>query len=583
MVGRLWKMRRRIALLAIAGSAFLVTTSIGAGGALGQIPPQLSAPGNSSAQSSVSPLEGIGNIVHHPVLLDGREVLDIAAYHSNTINKQKGDLPITTRASLIESNLYGIIHRGFDPETLQVSHENVENKTIIIASDGKSLDKVSIATISNLDAKVHGLHLDELAKETSKSIKAQLIRARQERQIEHLLRQGLISGGIIILAIAISLVLLAWEKRLAHKFDNETTALGEEELAERGQPLSPESPVNAHGAAEESAEIVGSSEQSDSLEQRRDLNDLQKLLLQIGIVGIWLGSIAWIVGLFPWTHWLRFWIVAEPIALVGIWLGTRLAIRGSHLLIDRFFSRLQARQSSTSIGSQRQLFRISTVVHILKSISYFVWGFLGILLVLETLQIPIGPVLAGAGILGFAISFASQSFIKDVVNGCLIFWEDWYAVGDEIILGGVLGKVEYMNLRVTELRNTSGELLVIPNSEITSVLNRSKKWSRANIKLDVGYDADLKLAMQIMKEVAEQLHDDPEWHKQILKPVEMLGVNGIVHSGIQIELRIQTQPGKQGNVAREYRYRLKHAFDEYGIAIGIPQQKNVGQSFPASK
>ena len=288
-----------------------------------------------------------------------------------------------------------------------------------------------------------------------------------------------------------------------------------------------------------------------------------------------MGSIAWIVGLFPWTRWLQFWIVAEPIALLGIWLGTRLAIRASHFLIDRIFHRLQARQSSGNASSQRQLFRISTVAHILKSISYFVWGFLGILLVLETLRIPIGPVLAGAGILGFAISFASQSFIKDVVNGCLIFWEDWYAVEDEIILGGVLGKVEYMNLRITELRTIGGELMVMPNSEITSVINRTKKWSRANIKLEVGYDADLKLAMETMKEVAQQMQGDSKWQKHILDPVEMLGVNGITHSGIDVELRIKTKPGKQGSVAREYRYRLKHAFDERGISIGIPQQKNV--------
>ena len=569
MFGKFWKMQRQIALVAIA---FLVTTSIGTGGALGQMPPQLSPPGNSRAQSSASPLEGIGNIVHHPVLLDGRQVLDIAAYQSNTMDKQKGDLPIRRRASLIESNLYGILDRGFDPETLQVSHKDVEDKTILVAADGKGLDNVSIATITNLDARVHGLHLDELAEETSKSIKLHLIRARQEREAEYLLRQGLISGAIIILAIALSFLVLRWQKELSNKFDDKKLALGQENIDQLQEQSS--SPQDI-GNDDISADNAEPSEPSDVLEEGRDVNDIQKLLLQILFIGIWLGSIAWIVGLFPWTRWLQFWIVAEPIALVGSWLGTRLAIRGSHFLIDRIFHRLQAKQSSEIASSQRQLFRISTVAHILKSISYFIWGFLGILLVLETLRIPLGPVLAGAGILGFAISFASQSFIKDVVNGCLIFWEDWYAVGDEIILGGVLGKVEYMNLRVTELRTIAGELMVMPNSEITSVINRTKKWSRANIKVQVGYDAELKLAMETMKEVAEQMHDDPKWQEHILDPVEMLGVNGITHSGIDVEIRIKTKPGKQGSVAREYRYRLKHAFDELSIGIGIPQQKNV--------
>ena len=583
MVGKLGKMWRRLALVAIALLAFLVTTSIGAGGALGQIPPQLSFPGNSIAQSSVSPPEGIGNIVRYSVKLDGRELFKIAAYQANSIGKQKGYLPIKMRVRLIESNLYGIIYKGFDPETLQVSPEIVDNKTIIVAYDGKGLDKVSIVTITNLDAIIHGLPLDELAKEASKIIKAHLIRARQQRQPEYLLRQGFISGGVVLLAIAIGFVLLQWHKRLANKFDdetdnNKTTALEQEKLAPQGQPQSPESPANADRAVE-SAEIVGSRRPNNRWQERRNLNEVQKLLLQIGIVGIWLGSIAWIAGRFPWTRWLQFWILAEPIALVGIFLGTSLAIRGSHFSLDRYLNRLQ----SSSTASQRHIARITTVFHIVKSLLSFILIFVAIILALETLEIPIGPILAGAGILGFAISFASQSFIKDVVNGCLIFWEDWYAVGDYIIVKDVAGTVEYVTLRFTQVRSASGELNVIPNGEISILSNLSKDWSRVNFEIEVDYQTDINLAMQTMKEVAEQLHGDSEWQEHILDPVEMLVVNRIANSGIEIKIRIKTQPGQQVIVAGEYRYRLKEAFDAQGIAIGIPQQKFVGQNLPPSK
>ena len=587
MFGKLWKMWRRIALVAIALLAFfLVTTSIGARGALGQMPPQLSAPGNSRAQSSVSPLEGIGNILRYPIELDGRELFKIAAYQANSIGKQKGDVPIKMRVRLIENNLYGIIDKGFDPETLQISPEIVENKTIIVAYDGKSLEKMSIFTITKLDAIIHGLPLDELAKEASKIIKAHLIRAKQQRQPEYLLRQGFISGGVILLAIALNFVLLKCHKQLAYKFgdetENQTISLAQEELANPGQLQSPESPTNADSSAAEGAEMVASRRPNYRLQERRNLNEVQKLLLQIGIVGICLGSIAWIAGRFPWTRWLQFWILAEPIALVGIFLGTSLAIRGSHFSIDRYLNRLQARQSS-STASQRNLARITTVLHIVKGFLSFILIFVAIILALETLEIPIGPILAGAGILGFAISFASQSFIKDIVNGCLIFWEDWYAVGDYIIVKDVAGTVEYVTLRFTQVRSLSGELNVIPNGEISIVSNFSKDWSSINFTIEVDYQTDIKLAMKTMKEVAEELHGDSEWQEHILEPVEMLVVNGIANSGIEIKIIIKTQPGRQLIVASEYRYRLKQAFDERGIGIGIPQQKLVGKSFLASK
>jgi len=199
---------------------------------------------------------------------------------------------------------------------------------------------------------------------------------------------------------------------------------------------------------------------------------------------------------------------------------------------------------------------------------------------LNQLQIPVGPVLAGAGILGIAISFASQSFVKDVINGCLILLEDQYAVGDVIDVGGASGLVEYMNLRVTQLRGAGGRLTTIPNGSIGIVHNLTKDWSRADFTIDVSYDTDVDLALAVLKQVAEQMQSDPEWQETILDPVSLLGVNRLDHSGIQIVIWIKTQPIKQWGVEREFRRRLKLAFAEHGISIGVPQRSLFLPHYP---
>ena len=169
-------------------------------------------------------------------------------------------------------------------------------------------------------------------------------------------------------------------------------------------------------------------------------------------------------------------------------------------------------------------------------------------------------------------ALASQNLIKDAINGFLIILEDQYALGDVIAVGNVTGLVEKLNLRITQLRDAEGRLITIPNSEIKIVANLSSRWSRADLSIPVAYQADVDQALKLIETVALDMDKDPQWQEEILETPQVLGVENFSDRGLMIRVWIKTQPLKQWDVAREYRRRLKIAFDQIGIAIPVPQQ-----------
>ncbi len=165
----------------------------------------------------------------------------------------------------------------------------------------------------------------------------------------------------------------------------------------------------------------------------------------------------------------------------------------------------------------------------------------------------------------------AQNLIRDIINGSLIVLEDQYAIGDVIVTGEAAGFVEDMNLRMTQLRGAGGRLTTIPNSSISIVHNLTKDWSRVDFIIKLPHNLDVDLAMKIIKQVAEQMQRDPEWQEQIIDPVNVLGVNDISETGVEIVLWLKTQPIQQFAVGREFRRRLKLAFDREGIVLDIPR------------
>ncbi len=539
--------------------------------ALGQIPKLPTPKLVVSAQTSSPPAAGrLGNLVFSPIKLDGRTLFRVTAVEAERANGKEVDSPLRRRVKIIQNELYSIIETGFNPETLQVTVGTLNRQTVILVSDREQekLTNLPVVTVTPTDARLYGLPVSKWATELAGIIHTALIRAQRERQPDYLLKQGLISGGVLLGMIGVSWGLVAVQKRLQTQLE-----------ALRSQQSSPgsDSETDAEEAIGEDTALATQRQQL-SWQRRINLTILLRGLLRIGWLVIWVGGIGWIAGQFPWSREIQNWLLEEPLQLLGVVLITIVALRVANYFIDRSFAVLAEGESSTTTVSRRQNLRFSTFSGVFRGLTTFVIISLGVIASLQTLNIPVAPVLAGAGIVGLGISFASQNLIKDVINGTLILLEDQYAIGDFIRLAGVMGVVENMNLRITQLRTVEGILVTIPHATVNVVENMSKDWSRVNFIVEVGYDTDVGLALQVLKEVAEEISQDPQWQEQILNPLDNMGVNQIAHTGIQCMLRIKTQPGKQWDVEREFRRRLKLAFDRHNIQIGIPQRINISAS-----
>jgi small conductance mechanosensitive channel len=222
-------------------------------------------------------------------------------------------------------------------------------------------------------------------------------------------------------------------------------------------------------------------------------------------------------------------------------------------------------------ASRRPRMRLETNARVLKGSIATGTTVLG--LYLTVLLFGINPqILAGAGVLAVAFGFLARSLVEDLIGGIRILATDRFAIGDSIAVNGHAGLVEGMNLVQTQLRGGEGEVVTIPNGMIRDSINRSKDWARVNFEVDIAWGSDLERACAVLEEVAATLAEDPQWQDQILEPPQLLGVERLEQSGVRLKLWIRTLPLKQWGVAREFRRRLKRAFDAAGIEPGVPQQ-----------
>ena len=576
---------RSIAVFAVVGFLALILATKVPQTVRGQIPNLLEQNSTSSTLAPSPSVIRVGNLISAPVKLDGYLLFRIASTASTDTSGEQGNLPIETRVTLVENELKGVISNqlygggfnpGFDPKTLKVTVGTLNGATVILVADDKQLQQRQIVTVTSQDAQLYGLSVEAWAEALRSIIAQALLRAQQERSPGHLLRQSFISGSIILGTSLLTLVLRFLTKRAIAQWET----LKESEPKPEPPPQEIPSTEGDPNATQEQSQLLAAKQQQMRWEQQRNANFFQRQLLQIGTIAIWATAMTMITGFFPWTRWLQSFLLKQPVTLLAIFMSTNLAIRLSDIAIDRFLNSLVETQSLRRAASARQTLRFSTFSVVLKGISTSILTTIGIIWALYRLTVPIGPVLTGAGILGFAISFAAQSLVKDIINGSLILLEDQYAVGDVIEIGGVVGFVEYMNLRITQIRSAGGRFVTIPNSSISIVHNLTKDWSRVDLTVAVAYDADVNLAIEEIERVAREMAGDPDWKEIILEPVVLLGVEKLDSNGVEIMIWIKTQRLQQWNVGREFRRRLKLAFDEKGIEIGVPQRTVSVRTFP---
>lgn len=223
-------------------------------------------------------------------------------------------------------------------------------------------------------------------------------------------------------------------------------------------------------------------------------------------------------------------------------------------------------------ATERASQRAETVGALLGSVASFVLWTIGGLMVFGELGLDLGPLLAGAGIVGIALGFGAQNLVKDFLSGIFMLIEDQYGVGDVIDAGPASGTVEGVSLRTTRLRDVEGNVWHIPNGTISRVANKSQQWSRALLDVQVSYGTDTEKAVDVIKRVADDTWKDEKWSDAIVEEPEVWGVEDLAADGVTIRLVVKTKPLAQWKVQRELRRRIKETFDVEGIEIPFPQR-----------
>lgn len=522
-----------------------------------------------------------------------------------------------------------------DPNTLQVEADALREGTVLTVRDANSPPQ-PLLTVTPLDAQFHRRSVPQLAEEWQQILQRELTQAIAIRQPSAIQRQTLIAQAIALAMIGASFLLWLAQRWLKRRRDRlqarrkaartamradvtyaaaAATTLKDDSLtapfssapagptaeaeslsmrsaasgktsdqfsdrlgdrhpsAQSPQPLSASAPPPSPPY---SASWLDALRRIFTLDRRLSAVSFLQWLAFWGQILIWLGGIVLIVSRFPGTYTLTESIWLKPLSLLLIWFLVGLLNRLGDALINGLSNAWQENDLFTPEEAQRRSLRISTIITAIKGLKTFLVYLTGLGWAFSVLGLPVGSVLTFGAVLAFAASLASQNLIRDLVNGFLIISEDQYAIGDVVTIGTSTGLVENMNLRVTQLRNGDGRLITIPNSMIDRVENQTRLWSRVDLLITVAYDSDIERVLSVIHDVAQGLYDDPQWHDKFYNPPQVLGVETLSHEGISIRVWLDTQPMQQFAVGREFRLRVRIAFEKNGIDIGMPQQRLRG-------
>ena len=253
------------------------------------------------------------------------------------------------------------------------------------------------------------------------------------------------------------------------------------------------------------------------------------------------------------------------VVLILSWISYRLL-----LLLLRRVERSVERADTTTISLHEQ--RVHTLSGLLRSVGIAFIGLVTLFMVLRAVGLDIGPLLAGAGVIGLAVSFGAQSLVKDIISGLFILFENQFGVGDVVRIKDVSGRVEKMTLRIVVMRDLHGVVHIVPNGEITQVSNLTRAFSRAVLEIGVAYKEDVDHVMAVLRSIAAELQEDPEWKPLLTEEIVVPGIESFGESSVNLRIMATTVPLKQWDVARELRLRIKRRFDADGIEIPFPHR-----------
>ncbi|MEO1294689.1 MAG: mechanosensitive ion channel family protein [Cyanobacteria bacterium J06636_16] len=491
------------------------------------------------------------------VYLDGHCTFRVAAPRSNlsdriqTIQKALAEIRAADAQAPDDSEPalnYEILEVTVSSNDTSETSESESSTDTVLKSPSifllnSSEKSIRLMNVTRFDAELKGVDAETAAQEYIQQVAAALRRSRRENSLSNLTAQAGLSIVVILLLLGVNWGIFYRELQLQG-----TKSRLRDSLRERSQPL------------------------QSFLNERRywNITEAQLRFFQLTRAGLWIGGLLFILSRFPMTRIIKVRIVEglrTPIHLLVISLLIYLAVRLSFALINRLTGVLASSYEITPKLNRRTQLRVDTISRVSRGVVLLAWLGVGLLLALTAVGLNIAPLLAGAGIIGLALSLPAQSLIKDAINGFFIIVEDQYAVGDVITVHGIRGLVENINLRITQMRDEEGRLVTIPNSEIGVIANHSSHWSQADIHIPISYHADVDKVLELISKTGIDMKASDRWQEDMLIEPHVLGVEDFGERGLTIRVWIKTQPLKQWDVAREYRRRLKVALDAEGIVI----------------
>ena len=257
---------------------------------------------------------------------------------------------------------------------------------------------------------------------------------------------------------------------------------------------------------------------------------------------------------------------ARIVLIVGLAYFLVKQLRGALTRLEGFLIRSTGRGEPDPGATAK---RIKTLSSVIRTVGSGLLWFLVVLIALSQIGVNIGPIVAGAGVAGLAAGFGAQHLVRDLVSGFFLLLENQIRVGDIAIVNGTGGVVEAVTFRTVALRDQAGIVHVFPNGTINTLANATKDWSAYVIDIAVAYKEDTDRVVDIMKSVANDMRQEAAYSRAMIEPIEIFGIDSFNDSTVTIKARFKTQPAQQYTIGREYRRRLKKAFDSEGVELGV--------------
>lgn len=254
------------------------------------------------------------------------------------------------------------------------------------------------------------------------------------------------------------------------------------------------------------------------------------------------------------------------LVLLITWMGMKV-LRSFIRRVEKQLVKKSQKEGEPPSESQK---RIETIVRLMRQAFMLSLWIIALLVILREIGVEIGPIIAGAGIVGLAVGFGAQNLVRDIISGFFILLENQVRVGDVAIINGTGGLVEKIKFRTIVLRDLSGVVHIFPNGTITTLSNMTNEWSAYVFEIGVAYKENTDNVIELMKKVGEELFNDSEFKSYMLQQPEIFGVDKFDDSAVVIKGRIKTKPIKQWFVGREYLRRIKFAFDKNNVEIPFP-------------